>query len=125
MFPGELFNSVHFQQDRAPALYSAIVRQYLSATFPERWIGRGTNWNGAIPWPARSPDLTPLDFFSWGYLKDRVYKSKPVSVAELQNSIRAEIVNITEEMLHNVQEAVYVRLGHCETEFGRQFEHLL
>ena len=64
LFPGELFNSAHFQQDGAPAHYSAIVRQYLSATFPERWIGRGTNWNGAIPWPARSLDLTPLDFFS-------------------------------------------------------------
>ena len=27
--------------------------------FPGRWIGR----EGTPPWPPRSPDLTPLDFF--------------------------------------------------------------
>ena len=36
-----------------------------------RWIGRG----GSIPWPPRSPDLTPLDFFSfWGFIKTDVYE---------------------------------------------------
>ena len=24
-------------------------------------------------WPARSPDLTPLDYFLWGYVKEMVY----------------------------------------------------
>jgi len=42
------------------------------AQYPERWIGR----RGAIKWPPRSPDLTPLDYFMWGYLKERVYKTK-------------------------------------------------
>ena len=31
-----------------------------------------------IPWPARSPDLTPLDFVLCGYLKDRVYEKNRV-----------------------------------------------
>jgi hypothetical protein len=26
----------------------------------------------AIPWPPRSPDLIPLDFFFWGFVKDIV-----------------------------------------------------
>ena len=30
-----------------------------------------------VEWPARSPDPTPCDFFLWGYLKSRVYKSPP------------------------------------------------
>ena len=25
-------------------------------------------------WPPRSPDLTPCDFFLWGYVKDNAYK---------------------------------------------------
>ncbi|RZC38464.1 hypothetical protein BDFB_015116 [Asbolus verrucosus] len=25
------------------------------------------------PWPPRSPDMTPLDFFLWGVFKERVY----------------------------------------------------
>ncbi|EZA48673.1 hypothetical protein X777_13179, partial [Ooceraea biroi] len=40
----------------------------LNESFPDRWIGRG----GRISWPARSPDLMPLDFFLWGHLKNEV-----------------------------------------------------
>ena len=32
-------------------------------------------WHRDIAWPARSPDPTPLDFFFWGYVKDRIYKT--------------------------------------------------
>ena len=38
------------------------------------------------------PDLTPLDFFLWGYLKDKVHKTGPASLDELQDKIRHEIV---------------------------------
>jgi hypothetical protein len=33
--------SVIFQQDGAPAHFSADVRQYFNDQFPDRWIGRG------------------------------------------------------------------------------------
>ncbi|MFW5443335.1 MAG: hypothetical protein ACKE51_03370 [Methylococcaceae bacterium] len=54
-----------FQQDGAPPHYALIVRQWLNDTFPGAWIGR----RGPMEWPARSPDLTPCDFFLWGVLK--------------------------------------------------------
>lgn len=38
--------------------------------------GRGMTEDEVIPWPARSPDLKPLDFFFWGSLKDKIYNSK-------------------------------------------------
>lgn len=63
LFPGELFDDVWFQQDGAPAHYTLIVREFLNETFGERWIGRGVTLEEAIAWPARSPDLTPLDFY--------------------------------------------------------------
>jgi hypothetical protein len=50
---------IWYQQDRAPPHYAVIVRRYLDKVFPNRWIGR----RGQIEWPARSPDLTPPDFF--------------------------------------------------------------
>jgi hypothetical protein len=28
-----------------------------------------------IAWPPGSPDLTPLDFSVWGYVKDKIYVS--------------------------------------------------
>ena len=48
-----------YQQDGAPPHWSIDVPGSLSATFPNRWIGR----NGPICWPQHSPDLTPLHFF--------------------------------------------------------------
>ncbi|KAF2367907.1 hypothetical protein FHG87_001352, partial [Trinorchestia longiramus] len=44
-----------------------------------------------VEWPPRSPDLTPCDFFLWGYLKNKVYFSPPQDLEELQNRIRSEI----------------------------------
>ena len=70
------------------------VRGSLNATFPNRWIGR----DGPISWPPRSPDLTPLDFFLWCYVKDRVFVT-PVSDIELRTRIPDEITTTTGEML--------------------------
>lgn len=110
-----------FQQDGAPPHYAAIVRQYLDRIFPGRWIGR----RGAIEWPARSPDLTPLDFFLWGHLKSRVYIQKPNNIEDLKERIREEIRNITPEMLHNVRDETYHRLGCCQHLNGTHIEQLL
>lgn len=115
------FDSVWFQQDGAPPHFALQVRNFLNNTFPERWIGR----RGAIEWPPRSPDLSPLDFFFWGYLKDRVYKIKPQNLNDLQVRIIDEVALITPEILQNVQTNFYDRLAHCQSVEGRQFEHLL
>jgi len=64
--------SMFFMQDGAPAHYASDVRDWLDEKFRARWIGR----RGSIDWPARSPDLTPADFFLWGYVKDIVYKKQ-------------------------------------------------
>ena len=58
-----------FMQDGAPV---QIVRDFLDKKFPNRLIGR----LGPIERPARSPSLTPADYFLWGYLKEKVYGRK-------------------------------------------------
>jgi hypothetical protein len=47
------------------------AREYLNAVLPARWIGRG----GPCFWPARLPDLSPLDFFIWEHLRCLVYET--------------------------------------------------
>jgi hypothetical protein len=55
--------SIHFQQDGAPLIhYLGEVCEYLNTHFPGQWIGR------MVEWPPWSPDLTPLDFFLWGFV---------------------------------------------------------
>ena len=48
-----------FQHDGAPPHFMRAVRGHLDRRFEQTRIGRG----GPISWPARSPDLTPLDYF--------------------------------------------------------------
>lgn len=116
-FPEDIW----FQQDGAPPHFSREVRQYLNEVFPRQWIGR----RGEIEWPPRSPDLTPMDFFLWGYLKHRVYKNKPNNMEDLKNRIRYEIQQITPEIIRNVLREFESRLAYCQEVNGEQFEHLL
>ena len=71
----------------------------MDVTFPNKWIGR----RGPIEWPPRSPDITPLDFFLWGYLKSEVYVNRPNNVDDLKQRIRQEIRLISPEVIENVQ----------------------
>ena len=64
-------------QDGAPSHRSRIVTQRLNTLFPNKLV----SLNQPIEWPARSPDLTPCDFFLWGYLKNKVFATVPPSLA--------------------------------------------
>lgn len=124
LFPGEnggIDNRVFFQQDGAPPHFAADVREYISNVFPNRWIGR----RGPIEWPARSPDLTPLDFFLWGHIKNKVYQERPRNLDDLKVRITAEMRGIPVEVLHRVTRNFQDRLGHCLAVNGRQFEHVI
>jgi hypothetical protein len=49
--------------------------------------------------PPRSPDLTPLDFFLWGYVKNIVYKVKINDLQHLKAHIRDAVATVTSNML--------------------------
>ncbi|EZA47264.1 hypothetical protein X777_16427, partial [Ooceraea biroi] len=66
------------------------ARNILNESFPDRWTGRG----GRISWPARSPDLTPLDFFLWGHLKNEVYRDIPTTPEDMRERIQRELVSL-------------------------------
>jgi len=85
---GDDFHQTWFQQDGVAPHYGRDVCAYLNTVFPARWIAR----RGAIEWSARSPDLTPLDYFLCGYLKNRVYRTKPANLDEFQQKVRDEIM---------------------------------
>ena len=97
---------VVFQQDGAPPHWGLIVRDFLNETFPNRWIGR----NGPTPWPPRSPDITPLDFFLWGYVKNRVYRTPVRDVETLQSRIIEVLATVNKEMLENTWREIEYRL---------------
>ena len=102
---------VVFQQDGAPPHWGLIVRDFLNETFPNRWIGR----NGPTPWPPRSPDITPLDFFLWGYVKDRVYRTPVRDVQTLQSRI-IEVLVVVVVVLPDPFRGMGARRNSAETQ---------
>lgn len=107
-----------FQQDGAPPHYSNIVRTSLNERFPDSWIGRG----GPTSWPPRSPDLTPLDFFLWGFVKDRVYQTPVADLADLRRRIVEVIALVTPEMLSRVWQEIEYRLDITRATNGAHVE---
>ncbi|PNF22978.1 hypothetical protein B7P43_G11389 [Cryptotermes secundus] len=76
-------------------------------------------------WPTRSPDLTPCDFFLWGYIKDRVYVPPlPRTLVELRERIDAAMMTTDRMMLQNVWNELYYRLDVCRVTQGAHIEHL-
>jgi hypothetical protein len=112
-------DNFYFQQDGAPPHYHRDVRAYLDQNLPGQWIGR----RGPIEFPARSPDLTPLDFFLWGTVKDEVYKRKPCNLDILWNEIQAVCREISLDVLIRCTESVVTRTKNCINAAGHQFEH--
>ena len=59
---------------------------------PYRVISKGL-------WPPRSPDLTPPDYFLWGYLKGTVCQNKPQTIDALKANITEKIQAVTADVL--------------------------
>ena len=49
---------------------------------------------GSITWPPKSPDLAPLDFFSWGHLKSLIYETSVEAEGDTVVTILAAHENI-------------------------------
>jgi len=80
-------DDIMFQQDGATCHTAGVTMELLREQFGESLISR----NGPHNWPQRSCDLTPLDYFLWGYVKSRVYGNKPKTIDELEANIRTTI----------------------------------
>ncbi|GFW63642.1 transposable element Tc3 transposase [Trichonephila clavipes] len=89
-----------FQQDEATCHTARATIDLLKDTFGDRLISRF----GPVNWPPRSCNLTPLDYFLWGYVKSLVYADKPQTLDHLEDNIRRVIADIRPEMLEKVIE---------------------
>jgi hypothetical protein len=115
-----------FQQDGAPPHFHSDVRAYLNANLPGRWIGRTSNDDSAfLPWPPRSPDLTPCDLFLWDYVKDHVYvPPMPQDLPQLRQRIVEAVTTVDHGMLQRVWQELDYRIDVCRVTRGGYMEHL-
>ena len=108
-----------FQKMLQDGHWGSHVHRFLDAAFPSRWIGR----DGPTPWPPRSPDITPpLDFFLWGYVKDKVFSTPVPDITNLKARISDAFATITEDMLGNMWRETDYRLDILRATKGADVE---
>ncbi|GFU22557.1 hypothetical protein TNCV_1304451 [Trichonephila clavipes] len=90
-------------------------------TFGDRLISRF----GPVNWPPRSCDLTPLDYFLWGYVKSLVYADKPQTLDHLEDNIRRVIADIRPQMLEKVIENWTSRLDYIRASRGSPMPEII
>ena len=73
-----------FKQNGATCHTARVTVDLLRGESGEHIISRS--------WPPRSIDLTRLDNFLWGYVKDHIYTDKPASIDALEDNIEALFV---------------------------------
>ncbi|GFV56042.1 transposable element Tc3 transposase [Trichonephila clavipes] len=93
----------------------------LKDTFGDRLISRF----GPVNWPPRSCDLTPLDYFLWGYVKSLVYADKPQTLDHLEDNIRRVIADIRLQMLEKVIENWTSRLDYIRASRGSPMPEII
>lgn len=121
--PLSVYRNLFYQHDGAPAHYQVRVREFLDTNFGDRWIGRG----GPVPWPARSPDLTPLDFYLWGEVKRIVYATEYSNREELKVRITNAFNSVRSDpfVLNRVKDNLRKRAELCISRGGAHFEQFL
>lgn len=120
--PLQFYNDMVWHQDGAPVHNVVEVQNYLNMRFNE-WIGA----RGPIRWPANSPDLSLLDTFLWGDLKNHCYEYPNGSIEELQGKIAERI-----RFLNNNPDIILASINNLKKRYrlclqmnGLQFEQFL
>ncbi|GFY33230.1 hypothetical protein TNCV_1240801 [Trichonephila clavipes] len=110
-----------FQQDGATCHTARATIYLLKDTFGDRLISRF----GPVNRPPRSCDLTPLDYFLWGYVKSLVYADKPHTLDHLEDNIRRVIADIRPQMLEKVIENWTSRLDYIRASHGSHMPEII
>ena len=110
----------HFQQDGATWHTARENMTLLRGPFPGKLISRF----GDVEWPARSPNLSALDLYLWGYLKERVYRDNP-KTAELNQAIATEIRSIGPGVTSAVMNSMKKRGQICIQSGGRHMKNII
>ena len=112
----------YFMQDGASPHIYRPVKDWLFGKFGDRVISR----HFETPWPARSPDLTPCDYFMWGWAKDKVYQKMPYqNREELRTAVIEVFDTLDQETCQSACHSILGRLRLVLQREGNHIEHLM
>ena len=112
------------QHDGCPAHNAIVAWNALNQQFPNRWKGRGSP---VQRFPAWSPDLTLLDFFLWGHVKNVVYQQVPTTVGNMKEHPYLEFICRNQVLVYYIWLYIllfllFVTGDHCFCFSGDRFQ---
>ena len=113
--------NIWFQQDDDTCHTAEATHDVLRPVFEDRIISRRAD----VVWPTRSSDLTPLDYYLWGAVKDKCYADKPEPIDVLKDNIREAIGEIQLHKIDNVLKNLTDRVGFCMTSRGSHLNEII
>lgn len=115
------WNSLHYQKlaDGTWPHCHWDVRSYLNI-LTGQWIRQGDS----AEYPPHSPDLTPLNFYMWVFLKDMRYHRKPPTLETLLEKTETSLATIPVDTFATVVHELVDRTHKCLQANGGHFEHL-
>ena len=87
-----------------PKLHSMFCALFLNCIISRR---------ADVVWPSWSCDLTPLDYYLWGAVKDKCYADKPETIDALKDNIREAIGEIQLHTIDTVLKIWINRVVYC------------
>ena len=114
--------NLFYQHDGAPPHRGHLVNNHLQNLFHDQWMAN----NGPHLWPPRSPDLSVLDFFFWGTVKNKVYNTAVTTIEDCMRRVRTAVEDLNPQSIRRAtHEQLLLRCEKCLEVEGHQFEHLL
>ena len=93
----------------------------LCPAFEDRIISRRAD----DVWPARTCDVTPLNYYLWGALKDKCFADKPKTIDTSKDSIREAISEIQLYTIDNVLKNWIDRVDYCMSSPGNHLNEII
>ena len=110
-----------FQQDGATVHTTISAREWLHEKFGQRVISRFTD----RPWPAKSPDLSPLDYWFWSVAMQELSRNPPSSIEELKSIVEGFAASLDPTEVNKAVRSITKRAQACAAKNGGHFQHLL
>ena len=117
----EEIGNIWFQQDAATCHTAEATLDVLRPVFEDRTIIRRAD----VFWPPRSCDLTPLNYYLWGAVKDKCYADKRETIDALKDNIREAIGEIQLHTIDNVLTNWIDRVGYSTANRGSHLNEII
>jgi [histone H3]-lysine36 N-dimethyltransferase SETMAR len=80
-----------FHQDSAPSHASKATREYMD---------QHMNYISPEEWTPNSPDLAPMDYFVWGWMKSQIKNRKPTTLDGLKRALKRCWEDLPQELIN-------------------------